>query len=116
MAEAPPRVAIAGAGMVARLHLDAARRAGSRVVGICASTPERGKAAAERLGVDRAFDSAEELAASDEVDVVHLCTPNASHHRLARLALNAGKHVVCEKPLATSLQDASELAGLARSS
>ena len=94
MVEAPLRVAIAGAGMVARLHLDAARRAGARVVGVCASTPERGKAAAERFNLGRAFDSAEELASSDEVDVVHLCTPNASHHRLAQLALRSGKHVV----------------------
>ena len=48
--------------MVARLHLDAARRAGARVVGVCASTPERGRQAAERFGLDRAFASAEELA------------------------------------------------------
>lgn len=116
MAESPLRVAIAGAGMAARLHLDAARRAGARVVGVCASTPERGKQAAVRFGLDRSFDSAEELATSDEVDVVHVCTPNASHRRLAELALLAGKHVICEKPLATTSDEADALLELARDS
>jgi predicted dehydrogenase len=116
MVEAPLRVAIAGAGMVARLHLDAARRAGARVVGVCASTPERGKAAAERFGVERAYESAQELAAADGVDVVHICTPNSSHYALADLALRSGKHVVCEKPLATNVRDAEALARTARDS
>lgn len=112
----PLRVAIAGAGMVARLHLDAARRAGARVVGICASTPERGRQAAERLGLDRAFASAHELATDPEVDVVHVCTPNSSHHQLTELALRAGKHVICEKPLATTSADADELVKAAQDS
>lgn len=112
----PPRVAIAGAGMVARLHLDAARRAGARVVGVCASTPERSRQAAERLGLDRAFGSAEELATDAEVDVVHVCTPNASHHQLTELALRSGKHVVCEKPLATTSADADDLVKTAQDS
>ncbi|HEU5426913.1 MAG TPA: Gfo/Idh/MocA family oxidoreductase [Actinocrinis sp.] len=116
MIEAPLRVAIAGAGMVARLHLDAARRAGARVVGVCASTPERGKAAAERFGLERSFDSAEELVAGDAADVVHICTPNASHFPLAELALRAGKHVICEKPLATAGDEADALVELARDS
>jgi predicted dehydrogenase len=116
VAESPLRVAIAGAGMVARLHLDAARRAGARVVGICASTPERGKQAAQRFGLDLSFDSAEDLAVSPGVDVVHVCTPNSSHRRLTELALRAGKHVVCEKPLATTSDGANALVGLARDS
>jgi predicted dehydrogenase len=116
MAETSLRVAIAGAGMVARLHLDAARRAGVRVVGMCASTPERGKQAAEYFGLDRSFDTAEQLATSNEVDVVHVCTPNDSHRRLAELALRAGKHVICEKPLATTTDDADALLELARDS
>jgi predicted dehydrogenase len=116
MVEAPLRVAIAGAGMIARVHLDAARRAGARVVGICASTPERSKAAAERHGVERAYESAQELAGADGVDVVHVCTPNSSHYALAELALRSGKHVVCEKPLATNAREADALARSARSS
>ena len=107
------RVAIAGAGMVARVHADAVRRAGARLVGVSASTPERGKAAAGELGAERAYDTSEDLVVSDEVDIVHICTPNGLHRPLAELALRAGKHVVCEKPLATSAAEAAELTRLA---
>ena len=110
------RVAIAGAGMIAAVHADAARRAGAEIVGLSASTPDRAKAAAERLGIAHAFSSSEELAVSADVDVVHICTPNALHSPLARLALDAGKHVVCEKPLALGAADADELVRLAAES
>ena len=113
--QTPVRMAVAGAGLIARAHVDAARRAGARVVGVSASTPERGAAAAAELGAERSFASSEELAVSDEVDVVHICTPNHLHRPLAELALRAGKHVVCEKPLATSGDDALALTELARS-
>ena len=113
MPETPLRVAIAGAGMIARVHADAARRAGAVVAGVSASSPERAKAAAQSLGARRSFDSSEELVTSDDVDVVHVCTPNALHGGLVRLALGAGKHVVCEKPLATSSAEAEELTELA---
>jgi predicted dehydrogenase len=113
MTETPLRMAIAGAGMIARVHADAARRAGAVVAGVSASSPERAKAAAQSLGARRSFDSSEELATSDDVDVVHVCTPNALHGDLVRLALSAGKHVVCEKPLATTAAEAEELTELA---
>src|SRR5690348_10936988 len=68
------RTAIAGAGMIGRVHLDAVRRTGAPVVGISASTPARAKEAAAALGVPRAYDSSRELVTSDDVDVVHICT------------------------------------------
>lgn len=109
----PLRMAVAGAGMIARVHLDAARRAGATVVGLSASSAARARDAAAELGVPRAFASSEELVTSDDVDVVHICTPNSSHQPLASLALAAGKHVVCEKPLATTAEDADALAAAA---
>ncbi|MEY9863953.1 putative dehydrogenase [Catenulispora sp. GAS73] len=109
------RAGIAGAGMVAAVHADAIRRAGASVVGVAASTPERSKAAAPRVGAGRAFDSAEELAVSDEIDVLHVCTPNALHGPLVRAALSAGKHVVCEKPLSLTGADSEALVELAAS-
>ena len=112
----PVRIAIAGTGMIGAVHADAARRAGATIVGVSASTPERAKAAAERLGVARSFASSEELVTAEDVDVVHICTPNASHGPLTRLALAAGKHVVCEKPLSVDAADAAELAALAEES
>jgi predicted dehydrogenase len=104
------RVAVAGTGFVGALHARSARLAGARLVGVAASSPERARDAARALGADRAFATAAELAASDEVDVVHVCTPNHLHAELAAAALGAGKHVVCEKPLATGAAEASELA------
>ncbi|WP_433888098.1 Gfo/Idh/MocA family protein [Streptomyces sp. CA-111067] len=112
----PLRTAIVGAGMIGRVHLDAVRRSGAPVAGISASTPARAKEAAAALGVERAFDSSEELVTSDDVDVVHICTPNDLHAPLAELALRAGKHVVCEKPLTTAPATADALAALAAAS
>jgi predicted dehydrogenase len=110
------RVAVAGTGFVGALHARSARLAGARLVGVAASSPERGRDAAQALGAERAFDTAAELAVSDEVDVVHVCTPNHLHAALAQAALSAGKHVVCEKPLATGAQEASALAAAAAGS
>ena len=114
MASERLRVGIAGAGMVARVHLDAARRWGAEISGISAATPERGRQAAVELGVDRAYADSQSLVTSPDVDIVHICTPNSQHYPLAELALRAGKHIICEKPLATSAAQATELARLAR--
>lgn len=107
------RAAIAGVGFIGPVHLRAARRAGAEIVGISGADPARTRAAAASLGVDRVFDSSEALATDPEADVVHICTPNHLHADLARLALDAGKHVVCEKPLATTAAAAAALVELA---
>jgi predicted dehydrogenase len=108
------RVGIAGAGFIGAVHARSARLAGARVVGVAASTPESGRRAADRLGTTKAYASAEELVADPDLDVVHICTPNHLHAPLAQAALAAGKHVVCEKPLATSAAEAEALDDAAR--
>jgi predicted dehydrogenase len=108
------RVAIAGTGFIGRVHARSARLAGATLVGVSASTPERGEDAAKQLGAERSFASAEELVVADDIDVVHICTPNHLHAPLAKSALEAGKHVVCEKPLAMSSAEAEELVQIAR--
>jgi predicted dehydrogenase len=108
------RVAILGAGFIGAVHAHAVRAAGGEVVGVAASTPERSRAAAERLKARRGYDSAEQALTDPEVDVIHICTPNHLHAELAAQGLEAGKHVVCEKPLATSVEDARRLADLAK--
>ncbi len=112
-AEHPLRAAIVGTGFIGEVHARAVRRAGARLVGVAASTPERGRAAARRLGAEDAFDQAEVLATSPDVDVVHVCTPNHLHADLAAAALAAGKHVVCEKPLAVDAATARRLVAAA---
>src|SRR5262245_23804675 len=103
------RVGIAGAGFIGGVHARSARLAGARVVGISASSPERAAEAAAELGIDHGFASSEELVESSDVDVVHVCTPNHLHVPLAEAALAAGKHVVCEKPLALDPAGATRL-------
>jgi predicted dehydrogenase len=109
------RVGIAGAGFIGAVHARSARLAGARVVGISASTPSRSEEAARALGAERAFATSEELVSSPDVDVVHVCTPNHLHLPLAEAALAAGKHVVCEKPLATDVAGARRLVDAAAS-
>ena len=103
------RVAIAGTGFIGVVHARSARLQGARLVGVSASTKESAERAAERLGAERAFASSEELVEAPGVDVVHICTPNHLHLPLARAALAAGKHVICEKPLALDVSGAAEL-------
>jgi predicted dehydrogenase len=104
------RAAIAGTGFIGAVHAHAVRVAGGTVAGVLASTPERSRAAAERLRAERGYDDAAALLADDSVDVVHVCTPNHLHEELAAAALAAGRHVVCEKPLAVDAAGAQRLA------
>ena len=110
----PLRIGVVGAGFIGAVHARAAQRAGARIVGVAASTPANTEAAAAQLGADRAFADGETLVASPDIDVVHVCTPNQLHAPLSELALAAGKHVICEKPLALDLQTAKHLQASAR--
>ncbi|MGY2402197.1 Gfo/Idh/MocA family protein [Pseudomonas sp. SDO5271_S396] len=106
-------IAIIGTGKISGVHLHAARLAGARLQGVLASSPERSRDMAQKWGATCAYASIEEVMADPAVDVVHICSPNAAHFAAAEAALLAGKHVVCEKPLATTLGDAERLAALA---
>src|SRR4051794_33439701 len=108
--------AIVGAGFIGAVHARSARLAGARIAGVSTSTPDRSREAADRLGAERAYDDAEALVTAADVDVVHLCTPNHLHAPLAQAALVAGKHVVCEKPLALDAVEAAALAEAAAAS
>ena len=113
MARRPLRAAIAGTGFIGAVHARAIAAAGGVLAGVAASSPERSREAARRLGAETAYESAEALVDDTAVDVVHICTPNHLHADLAERALTAGKHVVCEKPLAIDLDAAQRLAALA---
>jgi predicted dehydrogenase len=108
--------AVIGTGFIGPVHVEALRRLGVRVRGILGSTSQKSQAAAERLRLEKAYASLDELLADPEVDVVHITSPNRFHYEQARRALKAGKHVVCEKPLAMNVQESSELVRLAKAS
>ena len=98
--------AIVGTGFIGHVHVEALRRAGVRVSGILGSTPAKSGAAAKALGLPRAYDSFDEILADPDAHSVHLATPNRLHFDHARRRSHAGKHVLCEKPLAmTSKRD-----------
>jgi predicted dehydrogenase len=101
--------AVIGTGFIGTVHVEQLRRIGVGVRGVLGSTPERGAARAEALGVARAYDSLDELLADDSVDVVHVTSPNHLHVPQARSILDAGRHVVCEKPLALTAADSADL-------
>lgn len=104
------RAGFIGAGFMATVHSRAARAARAELAGVASSSSTSATRAARSLGVARPYGSVDELLADTEIDVVHVCTPNTTHAHIALAALDAGKHVVCEKPLATSVGDAAALA------
>jgi predicted dehydrogenase len=104
-----------GTGFVGPFHVDAVRRGGyADVVAIAGSDPDRTAARAASLGVERATASVDDLLRDQSIDVIHVCTPNRTHVQIATAAIEAGKHVVVEKPVALELDEAHTLARLAR--
>jgi predicted dehydrogenase len=99
-------------GFVGRAHLDTLRRLGIAVQGALGSTPERSKASSQSVHLPRAYQSLDELAADPSVHVVHLCTPNHLHFQEASQLVRAGKHVLCEKPLAMDSRESAALVSL----
>jgi predicted dehydrogenase len=113
---AGPVVGIVGGGFMATVHSRAARAARGTLAGIVSSTAEKSVRAADELGIERGYGSLGELLADEAIQVVHVCTPNAVHAEQVREILAAGKHVICEKPLATTVADADELTSLSQGS
>lgn len=105
--------AVIGLGFVGRAHLEALRRIGIPVRGMLGSSRVRGEEVRASLGLERAYASLEELAGDPSVTVVHICTPNHVHFEQASTLLRAGKHVLCEKPLAMDSRESEMLVKLA---
>lgn len=108
--------AVVGTGFMGSTHTEALHRLGIDVVGILGSSPEKSRKAAEDEGVSRAYESYDDLLADADVDVVHITTPNHLHVAQASAALKAGKHVLCEKPLAMTSEETGELVALVEES
>jgi predicted dehydrogenase len=107
-------VAIIGLGFVGKAHLEALRRLAIPVRGILGSSPERTQEAVRDLKLEHAYSSLEELCSDSSVSAVHICSPNYVHYGQAKAAMEAGKHVMCEKPLAMDTRQSSSLIDLSR--
>ena len=105
--------AIIGTGFMGPVHTEALRRLGVQVYGILGSSPEKSRRAAEALGLAKAYSDYNEVLSDEAIQVVHITTPNRFHFEQASQALQAGKHVLCEKPLAMTTQESSALVDLA---
>jgi predicted dehydrogenase len=110
------KAAVVGTGFIGVVHVEALRRLGVEVTGVVGSSPERAAAKAKAAALPRPYPSFDAMLADPAVDVVHLTTPNHLHFPQARAALAAGKHVVCEKPLAMTSTETAELLRLAEQS
>jgi predicted dehydrogenase len=108
------RVAVVGTGFMGRVHLEALRRIeGVEVAAVVGRDPHRAARLAAGFNIPHVTDFSSVLSDAS-IDAVHICTPNAAHYPMAKGALLTGKHVLCEKPLATSVEEAAELVRLAK--
>lgn len=107
------RAVVVGGGMIADIHRRAAVLNRADVVGVVDRDLDRARALAERWDVPHHYGSVSEALAS-QPDVIHICTPNVTHAPFARAALEAGVHVICEKPLCLDASEGEQLAVMAR--
>src|ERR1700681_461541 len=107
-------VAVVGAGFIGPVHVEALRRLGLPVRGILGCDDAESKRGMKSLGLAKACGSLDEVLADSSVQTVHLAVPNVLHYEFAKRAITAGKHVLCEKPLAMTSQQSGELVDLAK--
>ena len=110
-----PAAAVIGGGFIGPVHVESLRRIGVDVVGLLGSSVDRARRTAQRLAIPCVYRDLDELLGDERVGVVHVASPNGHHFEQARRVLESGRHVVCEKPLATSTRETAELRALADS-
>lgn len=111
----PVKVGIIGSGFVADLHAAAFKMISEgRVVAVASPTPGKARQFAEQRGIPKAFEDYHDLLADKEIEMVNLCVPNDLHAEAAVAAAKAGKHVVCEKPLCRTLEEADRMIAACR--
>jgi predicted dehydrogenase len=109
------KAAVIGAGFMGKVHTEGIRRLGNvEVVAAAAVSKEEAQRFGELMSIERVTDDYRELIADPEIEAVHVCTPNALHAPVSIAAMEAGKHVLCEKPLAMSAAEAQQMLDVAR--
>ena len=109
------KVGVIGTGFIGPVHVEAIRRQpNTEVIALSEINEELARDKADSLGIERAYGDYKELIADPDVEVIHICTPNHLHYQIAKEGILAGKHVVCEKPLAMNVEEGKELVELAK--
>jgi predicted dehydrogenase len=110
------KTAVIGTGFMGRVHSEAIRRLGNvEIAAIAAGSAKEAAAFGQSIGVERTTSDYKEILADREIEAVHVCTPNALHYPISKAALEAGKAVLCEKPLSMSVAEAEDMVKLAES-
>lgn len=107
------QAAVVGTGFIGPVHAEALMRVGVRVRGILGSSPEKSQQAAHALGLEVAYTTYDDILNDATVDAIHITTPNKYHLDQVKRALLAGKHVICEKPLAMTAAETAEMVQVA---
>jgi predicted dehydrogenase len=108
------KVGVIGTGFIGPAHIEALRRLGNvDVVALAECSDDIAKSKAKTLRIERYYGDYKRLLAEGSIQSVHICSPNYLHYEMAKAALQAGRHVICEKPLAISVAEAEELVELA---
>jgi len=110
------KIGIIGLGAISqRSHIPNFQEVnGAEIIAVCDPIEEKSKLVAEKWGIKHCFTDYKDLLSLDEVDAVSVCTPNRFHASITVDACNAGKHVLCEKPIATTLEDAQRMIDAAK--
>jgi predicted dehydrogenase len=111
------KIGVVGAGSISESHLNSYKNnADAEIYAICDLNEERARQKAEKFGASRVFTDYKEMLALPEIDAISVCTWNNSHAPISIAALNAGKHVLCEKPLCRTVEEAFEVEEAVRKS
>ncbi|MGI6567388.1 MAG: Gfo/Idh/MocA family oxidoreductase [Firmicutes bacterium] len=103
-------IGIVGSKFAGELHATAySRCADAEIVAACSNRPDELEEFTTRFGINKSYSDYHEMMKDPEIDIVSICVPNFLHHAVAMAACEAGKHVVCEKPLATTMEHAREM-------
>ena len=109
------KTGVIGLGFIGPVHIEALRRNGlADIVAVADRNVSVAEVCAEKYNIPRVYADYRDLLADAEIEIIHICAPNFLHYEIAKAALEAGKHVICEKPLAILEEEAKELVDLAK--
>src|ERR1700752_2121161 len=110
------KTAIVGTGFMGKVHAENVRRLGNvEIAAVVGSRPETARNFAEAFSIPFPTANLSDVLANDEIQAVHICTPNVDHYPMSLAAINAGKAVLCEKPLTMDVNEARQLVEAAAS-